>query len=274
MPTLKRDDGVNINFNVSGKGPALLLTHGYSVTSHMWHPQVAALSDKNTVITWDMRGHGQSDSPDDAILYSEKKTTGDMAALLDHVGVEKAVIAGLSLGGYSSFAFFRDYKARVAALMPFDCGPGYRSDEARGGWNNYAVSQAEKIEKDGFPWTEADAKRWGAHKSVRGIAMAARNMLIQKDSSVMDILPTIDVATMLIVGDHDKNFIEPMEYMSKKVPNSVKLMVPGCGHYPNLDRPELVNTAMRWFLDGPARGEASDWIGRGNPVRSRPDRTK
>ena len=64
MPTINRD-GVNIYYEVHGSGPPLLLTHGYSSTSGMWQGQIAALSKHHKLVLWDMRGHGQSDYPDD-----------------------------------------------------------------------------------------------------------------------------------------------------------------------------------------------------------------
>lgn len=99
MPVLTRD-GVDIYFEVHGSGPALLLTHGYSATSEMWRGQVEAFAADHTLITWDMRGHGRSDSPTEPSAYSAELTVADMAALLDHVDAPSAIVGGLSLGGY------------------------------------------------------------------------------------------------------------------------------------------------------------------------------
>src|SRR5437763_13059986 len=85
MPKLNRD-GVNIHYEVHGRGLPLLLTHGYSSTSAMWQGQVAALSKHHKLVLWDMRGHGRSDYPADPVAYSEALTVADMAALLDEVG--------------------------------------------------------------------------------------------------------------------------------------------------------------------------------------------
>ena len=116
MPMLDRD-GVRIHYEVTGEGPALLLTHGYSATGEMWQGQLAALSPFFKVITWDMRGHGASDYPQDQAAYSEAATVADMAALLDAAGAESAVIGGLSLGGYMSLAFHRAHPERTRALL-------------------------------------------------------------------------------------------------------------------------------------------------------------
>ena len=75
MPKIDRD-GVKIHYEVHGNGPPLILTHGYSSTSAMWEGQIAALSKHHKLVLWDMRGHGQSDYPDDPAAYSEAPTVG------------------------------------------------------------------------------------------------------------------------------------------------------------------------------------------------------
>ena len=76
MPKLNRD-GVNIHYEVHGDGQPLILTHGYSSTSAMWQGQIAAFSRHHKLVLWDMRGHGQSDYPDDPAAYSEALTVAD-----------------------------------------------------------------------------------------------------------------------------------------------------------------------------------------------------
>ena len=126
MPTISRD-GVRIAYEVHGaarRGLPLLLTHGYGESAAMWAPNVAALSAGRPVITWDMRGHGASDSPEDQARYTQQACLDDMAALLDAAGADRAVLGGLSLGGYLSLAFRLARPERVAALLLFDTGPG------------------------------------------------------------------------------------------------------------------------------------------------------
>src|ERR1700687_4802061 len=98
LPKINRD-GVKIYYEGHGSGPPLLLPHGYSSTSAMWQGQIEALSKHHKLVLWDMRGHGQSDYPDDPAAYSEALTVGAMAALLDEVGAHSAIVGGLSLGG-------------------------------------------------------------------------------------------------------------------------------------------------------------------------------
>src|SRR5215831_19273661 len=149
MATLKRD-GVNLYYEVHGEGPVILLTHGYSATAQMWKGQIAALSKKHKLVTWDMRGHGQSDYPADQNEYSEEKTVADIAALLDAVGAKQAIIGGLSLGGYMSLAFYRAHPERVRALLIIDTGPGFKKDEAREVWNKRAHDTAARFDREGL----------------------------------------------------------------------------------------------------------------------------
>ena len=114
MPKINRD-GVDIYYEVHGSGPPMLLTHGYSSASAMWKGQIEALSRHHTLVLWDMRGHGQSDYPTDPSQYSEALTVADMAALLDEVGANKAIVGGLSLGGYMSLAFYGNHPERQRA---------------------------------------------------------------------------------------------------------------------------------------------------------------
>ena len=122
-------DGVSLYYEVHGDGPVLLLTHGFSATSQMWKGQIDPLAPHFKVVTWDMRGHGQSDYPADPAAYSEEATVADMAALLDAVGAKEAIVGGLSLGGYMSLAFHRTHPNRVRALLMavnLDGKPGWQ----------------------------------------------------------------------------------------------------------------------------------------------------
>ena len=249
MPKLDRD-GVNIYYEVHGEGPVILLSHGYSATSQMWRGQIEPLSKTHKLVIWDMRGHGQSDYPDDPAAYSEAATVADMAALMDAVGAEKAVIGGLSLGGYMSLAFNRDHPDRVTALLIIDTGPGYRSDEAREGWNQNALRTAERYERDGLGrQSEASPEvRMSQHRNAEGLAKAARGMLTQRDAGVINSLPTIAVPAIVVVGENDKPFLNAADYMAAKIPGARKAVIPNAGHSANIDQPEAFNAVITGFL--------------------------
>ena len=185
MARLDRD-GVGIHYEVHGQGPTVLLTHGYSATGRMWDGQVEALRDRYRVLVWDMRGHGASDYPEQLDAYTERATVDDMAALLREVGAERAVIGGLSLGGYMSLAFNLRYPAMVQALMLFDTGPGFRKDAARDAWNARARERADALEQRGLAALgTSDEVRTSQHRSASGLALAALGMLTQADDRII-----------------------------------------------------------------------------------------
>lgn len=247
MPYLNRD-GVNIHYEVTGTGPVVLCTHGFSLTGHMWKDTVAALCDRFRMVTWDIRGHGWSDSPDDAGAYSKALALADMAALLDAVGADRAVLMGHSLGGYLSLSFHVGHAARVRGLVLVGTGPGYRNPEARAGWNQQAEERARFFESHGLVGYESEALHGNRHRSARGLALAARGILAQHDGLVMEDLPNIRVPTLIVVGADDSPFLGAADYMEKRIAGSRKVVIDGAGHTPNIDQPEAFRRAVDSFL--------------------------
>ena len=248
MARLDRD-GVAIYYEVHGEGPAVLLSHGYSATCRMWDGQIAALRDRWQVIVWDMRGHGQSDYPADPAAYSEHATVADMEAILHACGVGRAVIGGLSLGGYMSLAFHRDHRDMTRALMIFDTGPGYRNAEAREGWNQGTRQRADDLDARGLAALgTSDEVRMSQHRDASGLASAARGMLTQRDDSVIRSLETITVPSLVLVGSNDTNFLAATDYMARKIPGAMKVVIEGAGHAANLHQPAAFNMAVESFL--------------------------
>ncbi|MCG8694984.1 MAG: alpha/beta fold hydrolase [Minwuiales bacterium] len=250
MPYLDRD-GVRIFYEAEGDGPPVLLSHGYSATSRMWDAQTAHLKDRYRVIRWDFRGHGESDYPDDQAAYSETATVADMAAILDACDVDRAVVGGLSLGGYMSLAFNLKHAARVRALMLFDTGPGFKKDAARDAWNENAMARADKLETQGLAALSSSREVMSStHRDATGLARAARGMLTQRDASVIQSLPAIAVPTLVLVGADDAPFLGATEYMAGKIPQSTHVVIPDAGHAANLDQPAAFNRAVDAFLGG------------------------
>jgi pimeloyl-ACP methyl ester carboxylesterase len=251
MPTIDRD-GVKIHYEVHGSGPPLLLTHGYSSTSAMWHGQIAALSKQHTLILWDMRGHGRSDYPDAASAYSEALTVGDMAAILDAVGAGQAIVGGLSLGGYMSLAFYLAHPERVRALLIIDTGPGFKKDDAREAWNKRAHDTGDRFEREGLEVLKSASRERSSvtHRDATGLARAARGMLTQRDARVILSLPDIKVPSLVVVGADDTPFLAASDYMAAKIPGAQKVVIPVAGHAVNIDQPQAFIEAVLPFLDG------------------------
>jgi pimeloyl-ACP methyl ester carboxylesterase len=252
-------NGIEIDYRDTGRGRPVLLTHGHLSSRIAWDGQHAALAERYRVISWDLRGHGQTEAGDDPAQYSLEHTVGDVRALLGHLGIERGVIGGLSLGGYVSLAFALAHPEMVEALVICDSGPGYRNDAARAQWNERAFARAAELEAKGLDILAGRSREVrearGRHRSARALAHATRGILAQQGPTVIDGLPSIRVPTLVIVGDQDTPFVGPCEYMAKKIPGARLEVIAGAGHSSNLDQPEAFNRVLGDFLDSlpPAR---------------------
>ncbi len=126
-------NGVRLAYQANGDAaqPPLVLVHGFPLDSGMWEAQLAGLADRAYVVAPDLRGHGRSEAP--AGPYSMEQHADDLAGLLDFLGIRRAVIAGLSMGGYVTLAFWRRHRERVAGLALLDSRAGADTPDGRAG---------------------------------------------------------------------------------------------------------------------------------------------
>lgn len=226
----------------------VLLTHGFGASRAMWTPNVDALASDRQVLTWDLPGHGASGAGGE---LSHEGCIADMLTLLDVLGSERAVIGGMSLGGYLSLLFCARHPERVAALLLVDTGPGFRDDAARAGWNAWVDELADDLERRG-----PDALRPGPESAVAehaaggaGLADAARAILTQRDGEVVASLPAIVAPTLIVVGAGDKPFLVAADVMARRIPGARKLVIEDAGHAANIEQPAVFNRAVRDFLE-------------------------
>jgi pimeloyl-ACP methyl ester carboxylesterase len=249
MATVDRD-GVRIHYELHGPAdgrPALLLSHGFRASTRMWEPNVPALTREHLVAAWDLRGHGRSDAPSDPQLYSRELSVGDMAAVLDAAGVDRAVLVGMSLGGYLSLSFRLAHPERVVGLILVDTGPGFRRDEAREGWNTYCERVARDLEERGVDALPSSPEV-GSYDAA-ALARAARGIMAQHDEgAVFASLGTIDVPTLVVVGADDTDFLAAAEVMERRIPGARRVVLDGAGHAANMDAAAAFDAAVLDFL--------------------------
>jgi pimeloyl-ACP methyl ester carboxylesterase len=248
-------DGVRLAYEIrrgDADGLAVLLTHGYGASRRMWDPNLPATAPHHPTITWDMRGHGESDAPDDPSLYSHAHTIDDLAALLDVAGAERGVLIGMSLGGFMSLGFRLRSPERVAALVLVDTGPGFRRPQAREGWNSWARQRADELDERGLEALPGGREQRRANHlhGAHGLAHAARGMLVQRDAAVFESLAEVAVPTLVVVGAQDEQFLAAADVMQARIPGARKVVLAGAGHAANLDAPEEFNAAVAEFLRG------------------------
>jgi pimeloyl-ACP methyl ester carboxylesterase len=139
----------------------------------------------------------------------------------------------------------------VRALLIVDTGPGFKNDEARADWNKYALKSADRFESEGFGSLKLQSREraLATHRSAKGLALAGRGMLTQRDAGVINSLTGVKVPSLIIVGANDTGFLKAADYMAAKIPGASKLTIGDAGHAANIDQPEIFNAAILEFLD-------------------------
>lgn len=252
-------NGIRMRYEDVGEGKAVLLLHAFPLSGAMWRRQIEALQDGYRVIVPDLRGFGGTDAPPGP--YPMEQMADDVAALLEYLGVERAAVAGLSMGGYIALAFWRRHRDKVAALVLADTRAGADSEEGRAG----REVNARLAEEQG-PGAIADKLipglvAPGASQAVRdelralitsnsptGIAGALRGMAARPDFT--PDLAGITVPSLVIVGAED-GLTPPAEAdrLHQGITGSYVALVPEAGHLSNLEQPEVFSTTLRTFLD-------------------------
>jgi pimeloyl-ACP methyl ester carboxylesterase len=214
----------------------------------MWDANVDAMAADRQVLTWDMRGHGRSDSPSDPSNYSVQDSVEDIVALMDALDAPRAVLAGMSLGGYLSLAFHARHPERVAALILVDTGPGFRRDSPRQEWNVFAEGVAAKLESDGTTGLPASPEV-AEHPDVNGLVWTARRVMAQQDAHVIESLGQVRVPALIVVGALDTGYLRSADYMAAKILGARKIVLEGAGHAANIDAAAAFNSGVLEFLE-------------------------
>src|SRR5215510_7621520 len=255
-------DNIRFAYTDTGIGPPILLVHGYPFNRSLWDEQVDALSSRHRVIAPDLRGFGESDAePGTATMNLMAR---DLALLLNHLGIVRAAVCGLSMGGYVALAFYKQLPSRVRALVLADTRAQADTEEAK----QIRAQQAEKALNEGMAGI-ADAmlpklltpetvrKRPEVVKRVRdmmlktkpeGAAAALRGMAERDDQT--DLLAKITAPTLILVGAEDA--ITPVadsEKMHRAIAGSRLVIIENAGHVSNLERTEQFNDALLEFLN-------------------------
>jgi len=226
----------------------VLLTHGFGASQAMWAPNLDALGVDREVLTWDLRGHGASIASGE---LTHEECIADMLSLLDALGSPRAVLGGMSLGGFLSLLFCARHPERVAALLLVDTGPGFRDGAAREAWNARVAGLADDLETRGLaalpPGPECSAAEHPA--GAAGLAAAARAILTQRDAEVFESLGAIAVPTLIVVGAADERFLAAADAMAGRIPGASKVVIEQGGHAANMDQPAEFNRVAREFLE-------------------------
>lgn len=251
---------IEIAYDDVGSGVPVVFLHGFPHHRGLWAPQVNALVDRARCIAPDLRGFGESGT---RAPWTMDQYADDIAGLLDALRVERAVIAGLSMGGYAALAFWRRHRRRVRALVLADTRAGADSEEGRrkraemialareGGSEAIADAMMPgmigKSTRARHPEVETAVRRMLLAARVPGIIGALEAMMERPDST--PTLATIDVPTLIVVGEED--VLTPpseSEAMHGAIRGSRLEVIAGAGHVSNFERPATFNHVLSEFL--------------------------
>ncbi len=255
-----RSGDANIFYEVTGKGPDLVLLHPFPTNHHIWDPIAEQLATRFRVILPDLRGHGNSETGEGAATM--QKHALDVLRVCDEAGVSRAVFCGNSIGGYIIFEIWRRHRERIRAM--FLCGTKAGADDAEA--RNNRLKAADAVEREGpaqfietmLPRVLAESTRRNRadvvdrarsmmnKATVAGIAAVQRGMAERPNS--IPTLATITVPAMIAVGDEDVATPRAeAEIMARGIRGSRLLVVTGAGHYVPLEKSEEVHRLIREF---------------------------
>jgi 3-oxoadipate enol-lactonase len=260
MP-LHKINGQWIHYEDTGGtlGP-VVLAHGLLMDNEMFAPQIEALGSRFRIITWDARCHGQTETTDDPFTYWD--LADDLRGLLDHLGIERAVIGGMSQGGFIALRFALRYPERVSALILLGTQAGIEDPEkaatyelmldvwkAEGLNDQLAETIAAIILGNEWPGREVWIAKW--RQWTRSLLSPAFQALVGRED-ISDRLGEIKAPALVIHGTADAAIdIELAHRLCSDLANCQQLTaIEGGGHASNLTHPKQVNQALQQFLDG------------------------
>ena len=207
-------------------GHPVVATTGWANDRHVWSSMVDDLAANHAVTTWDLRGHGDSETPAPG-EYTRAHALGDLTAVLDHAG-RPVVLMGHSLGGYLSLAHAVNHPDEVAGLVLVATGPGFRKAEAREQWNASVRASMEKLD----------------------LPAGADELSMHTDAHVIDHLADIEVPVLVLLGEHDARFAASASLFERDLNVRETVVVPDTGHMVHVKAPTECAAAVRRFLAG------------------------
>ncbi len=276
-------NGIHLHYQEGGRGSPLVFVHEFAGDAESWHLQVRFFARRYNTIVFNARGYPPSDVPEDPAAYSQEHAVADIRGLLDHLGLAKAHVCGLSMGGYAALLFGLRHPERALSLIVAGCGYGSGPAE-RAGFRKDAEAVARRFETEGVAkvadfyargptrvqFMDKDPRGWQEFRdrlaagSAQGHALTLRGVQMTRPS-VYDLegeLERLAVPTLIVTGDEDEPCLQPAVFLKRRIPTAGLLGIPKAGPTINPAEPEAFNRALLDFLTAVDTGR---W-GRRNPA--------
>jgi pimeloyl-ACP methyl ester carboxylesterase len=269
MPRVRVDDGVSLYYEEVGQGVPLVFVHEFAGEAASWALQVSFFARRYRTIAFNARGYPPSDVPDQPAAYSQDRAADDIRGVLDGLGIDRAHVCGLSMGGYATLHFGLRYPERARSLVV--AGAGYGSVIAeRERFRQDSADTARRLETEGMKavaefyargptrvqFIDKDPQGWRdffdrfAAGSALGHALTLRGVQMTRPSvfELGDRMERLEVPTLIMTGDEDDPCLEPAFFMKRTIPTAGLVVMPKSGHAINLEEPDLFNRAVLDFL--------------------------
>lgn len=273
--TYANSNGVKLHTEETGSGHPILFIHEFAGDHRSWEPQIRYFSRRYRCISYDARGYLPSDVPDDPAEYSQDIAVADAIAVLDHYGIDKAHVVGLSMGGFAALHIGMRHGNCASALVVAGCGYGAPAGKKESFQREIDIL-ADHFERDGtekaatvyaggpyrIQHQNKDPRGWAEFRqqfiehSPGGSANTLRGVQGRRPS-LYDLeaeLAAVTVPTLLINGDEDEPCLDANLWLKRVMPASGLVILPRTGHASNLEEPDAFNHAAQEFFSTAEQG--------------------
>ena len=280
MPHITTDDGVKLAYEEAGSGTPVVFVHEFAGDMASWEPQLRTFGMRYRAIAYNARGYPPSDVPPTPGSYSQDRARQDILAVLDGLGVEKAHIVGLSMGGFATLHFGIHHSDRALSITVAGCGYGAEPDK-REQFKMEANATADLIQNEGMgafadtysvgptrvQFQNKNPRGWqefrdqlAAHSAL-GSANTMRGVQAERPSlfDLKEAMAGITAPTLVLTGDEDWPCLLPGVMMKENIPTAALVVMANCGHTINIEEPDEFNTIVLDFL---AQVDAGRWQNR------------
>jgi pimeloyl-ACP methyl ester carboxylesterase len=266
---------VNVYVEEAGTGYPIVFVHEFASDHREWEPQVRWFSRAYRCITYNARGYPPSDVPEDRDQYGWEYAVGDLLAVLDGLGIDRAHVVGLSMGGYAVLQFGLRHPERASAIVAAGAGSGSGPAE-RADWPQVAGAIAERFVADGIaamaeeighgptrtqlrrkspPSWDEFMEHLGEHSALgMGNTMARYQALRPSLYDFEDEFRSLTVPVLLALGDEDDPCLDTNLMLKRAIPGAGLWIHPHTGHAINLEEPAAFNAAVEAFFADVERG--------------------
>ena len=264
MPTTNVND-INLYYESHGNGFPLVFAYGLGGNTTEWEPQIPSFSERYRFIVWDPRGHGKSDSPANVGQYTQEIFAQDLKGLLDHLGIQRAYVGGLSMGGGIATRFTILYPQRVAALLIIDSFSASGMETPEGNRRmreeiirlaetegmqavaDYSMKNNPNISRTAGAGQAQRERILQMYLSLNPVGYAHSTRMILKAVFDSRLLEGIVTPTLVLAGQEDPA-LPACHYIHERIANSHMVEIPNAGHLSNLDQPLDFNQSVLEFL--------------------------